>query len=48
MSVAALFLIIALVLFVLAAFGVGGGRINLTSAGLACLTASLLLGTWVL
>lgn len=34
-------LIIALVLFILAAIGVGG-RINLTAAGLACWVGSLL------
>jgi hypothetical protein len=41
MTLATLLLIAALVLFVLAAFGVAS-RINLTAAGLACLTASML------
>lgn len=41
MTLATLLLIAALILFVLAAFGVGS-RINLTAAGLACLTASML------
>lgn len=36
-------LIAALVLFVLAAVGVPGGRINLVAAGLACATAAALL-----
>lgn len=35
-------LIIALVLFILAAVGVGGGKVNLVAAGLAFLTASML------
>lgn len=47
MSIAALFLIAALILFVLAVIGVAT-RINLTAAGLACLTASFLLGAGVL
>jgi hypothetical protein len=37
------FLIAALVLFILAALGVPGGKFNLTSAGLACATVSFLL-----
>jgi hypothetical protein len=41
MSIATLLLIVALILFVLAAFGVPS-RVNLTAAGLACLVASLL------
>ena len=42
LSFAGLFLIIALVLFVLAAFGVASGRINLIAAGLAfCVAAAL-------
>ncbi len=47
MSVAALILIIALILFVLAALGVASGRINLTAAGLALLTLYLLLGSGI-
>ncbi len=42
MTTATILLLIALVLFILAAIGVGG-RINLTAAGLACATASVLL-----
>ncbi len=38
---AMIFLIAALVLFIVAAFGVAS-RINLTAAGLACLVASML------
>ena len=44
MSIALAFLIAALVLFVLAAVGVGTGRFNLTAAGLACTVAAQLLG----
>lgn len=47
MSVAAIFLIAALILFVLAAIGLAS-RINLTAAGLACVAAYLLLGAGVL
>lgn len=43
MSISALFLLVALVLFILSAIGVGA-RFNLQSAGLACLTAALLIG----
>lgn len=35
-------LVIALVLFIAAAIGVPVGRLNLVAAGLACLTASML------
>ncbi len=42
MTTATILLLIALVLFILAAIGVGG-RINLTAAGLACATAAVLL-----
>ncbi len=41
MPIATILIIIALVLFILSAFGVGG-RINLTAAGLACWVGSLL------
>ena len=44
MTVATLFLIAALILFVISAFGVAS-RINLQSAGLACLVLSLILGS---
>lgn len=43
MSVGFVLLVIALVLFVLSAIGVGG-RINLTPAGLACVVLALLAG----
>lgn len=42
MTFSVAFLIAALVLFILAAIGIPSGRINLTAAGLACLTASML------
>jgi hypothetical protein len=35
-------LLIAVILFVLSAFGVSSGRINLTAAGLACVALALL------
>jgi len=38
------FLVAALVLFILAAIGVPMGRVNLMAAGLACYIASLLVG----
>ena len=42
MSIATLLLIVALVLFVLAAIGVPSGRVNLIAAGLAfCVLAAL-------
>jgi len=41
MTIATLLLLAALILFVISAFGVAS-RINLQSAGLACLAASLL------
>lgn len=47
MTIATLFLLIALVLFVCAALGVST-RVNLTAAGLACLAASMLAGGLVL
>ncbi len=47
MDIATIFLIIALVLFIVAAIGVAS-RINLTAAGLACLTASMLITGGVL
>jgi hypothetical protein len=42
MTVSVVLLIVALVLFVLAAVGVGGGRFNLVAAGLAFLAGSML------
>jgi len=44
MTLALVFLIAALVLFLLAAIGVATGRVNLTAAGLACLVAAQLVG----
>lgn len=38
-----IFLIAALVLFIVAAIGVPSGRVNLTAAGLACWVASQLI-----
>ena len=38
-----IFLIAALVLFIVAAIGVPSGRVNLMAAGLACWVASLLI-----
>ena len=43
MDAAALLLIVALILFIVAAFGVQS-RINLTAAGLACFIAAILVG----
>jgi hypothetical protein len=39
-----IFLIAALVLFIVAAIGVPSGRFNLMAAGLACWVASFLVG----
>jgi len=44
MTLALAFLIASIVLFVLAAVGVGTGRFNLMAAGLACLVAAQLVG----
>jgi hypothetical protein len=41
---ATLLLIVAFVLFVIAAFGVASGRFNLIAGGLACWTLSIILG----
>jgi hypothetical protein len=41
---ALILLVFAFVLFVIAAVGVAAGRFNLIAAGLACATASVLLG----
>ena len=48
MSVPNLLLVVAFVLFVLAAFGLPLGRINLVSAGLACWLLSQILGSGIL
>ena len=42
MTIATLFLIIALVLFILAAYGIPSGRLNLIAAGLACCVVAAL------
>jgi len=47
MSIATLFLILALILFVVSAAGVSS-RINLESAGLACVVVAMLAGGAVL
>jgi hypothetical protein len=39
-----IFLVAALVLFIVAALGVPAGRINLTAAGLACWVAANMVG----
>jgi hypothetical protein len=48
MSISALFLIVALILFILGAINVPSTRVNLVSAGLACVVASMLAGSLVL
>jgi hypothetical protein len=48
MTIALLLLVIAFVLFLVSAFGVSGGRINLVSAGLACMVLAQLLGAGIL
>lgn len=47
MTIATLFLILALILFVVSAAGVSS-RINLQSAGLACVVVAMLAGSAVL
>ena len=41
-----IFLVAALVLFILAAVGINTGRVNTVAAGLACLTAAFLIGKY--
>ena len=48
MTIGTILLIAALVCFVLAAVGVGVGRINLIGLGLACAVGSVLVGQHVL
>lgn len=43
---ALILLIAALILLILAAAGVNGGRINLVAAGLACFVAAELVARW--
>jgi len=47
MTIATLLLVIALILFVIAAIGVAS-RINLVAAGLACLVGAILAGSALL
>ncbi len=47
MAAGTILLIIALICFLLAAFGVALARINLIAAGLACVVASMLVGSYV-
>jgi len=42
MDLSFIFLVVSLILFVLAALGVNGGRINLVAAGLAFFVGSML------
>jgi hypothetical protein len=42
-----LFLLLALVLFLIAAAGVAAGKVNLLAAGLAAWVASALVAQWV-
>jgi len=44
MTLSLLFLVAALVLFLIAAVGVASGRFNLMAAGLACWVAAQLVG----
>jgi hypothetical protein len=44
MPFALIFMLAAVILFLLAGFGVASGRWNLVAIGLACLALSLLLG----
>ena len=48
MTAGTILLIVALVCFVLAAVGLGFGRLNLIGAGLACYVASILIGSHVI
>jgi hypothetical protein len=48
MTIGTILLVVALICFVLAAVGVGFGRLNLIGAGLACWAASMLLGSNVI
>jgi hypothetical protein len=41
-----MFALIAIVLFVLAAFGVNFDTVNIVDIGLACVAAHLLFGSW--
>jgi hypothetical protein len=45
---AILLLVFAFVLFAVSAFGVNGGRINLVSAGLACMVLAQLLNSGII
>jgi hypothetical protein len=43
-TISLLLMLIAFIFFMLSAFGVPGGRVNLVAAGLACWSLSLLVG----
>ncbi len=47
MTIASIFIIAALICFILGAFGISS-RVSLTDAGLACLTVAMLLGAGLL
>ena len=47
MTIGTILLVAALICFILAAVGVGLGRINLIGAGLACVVGSVLAGGYV-
>jgi hypothetical protein len=44
LTLSLILVVIAVVLFALAAFGVPGGRVNLVAAGLACWALSTIVG----
>lgn len=44
MALGTIFLIVALVLFILSAIGIPASRVNLTAAGLAFMAAAMLVG----
>ena len=44
--IALIFLIAALILFIIAAIGVSFGRVNLVAAGLACVAVAMLTDVW--
>ena len=48
MDLAAIFLLIAVIVFLLAAFGVASSRVNLVALGLAFVALAMLLGTAII
>lgn len=48
MSIVSVLVIAAFILFLLSALNVPSSKVNLTAAGLACLTLALLLHLWPL